>query len=460
MKKNNFTLFAFICALLSFNIVSAQIHIEGNVEINMASGLFICNFNLTNIPKLNDYSILLNKGMNIKYFKDSENELINYEGHYNGEIKGEAISYIFKNDSTVIIPPEFNVTYRGAFPVYSNDFNKFDYKGIIAFNNKTLRASEQTKWYPVIYDAANDRILNSYTYDLTITIKGGNTIFVNGNAPKKGETSRFVSKKAHPLLLFAGTYSFIESNGDYILNTTVSKETSEKVFNNTTNIKSTLSKNLGLEFTDKIYLINHKAINKRRKGSSWGFNTYPTFAFTGLNFDKLLNDKGNFLNDYYRYFGHEFGHNYFGNNVMSGKLSWFWLESFAEYLSYNVAEDLCGIEFLNQVLLKQIKNIEDDNFIPLNKIENRDEIDEKYRYILAPLMLKCFEDRFGRNKMSLTLKSLLGLAKNETLTLLHWKESAIKNGIKKEAFERFEKEFIKNEKFKQNIIDEIRKNHG
>ncbi|TJY37800.1 hypothetical protein [Pontimicrobium aquaticum] len=72
-------------------------------------------------------------------------------------------------------------------------------------------------------------------------------------------------------------------------------------------------------------------------------------------------------------------------------------------------------------------------------------------------MLKCFEDRFGRDKINHIIKSLLELSYDETLTLEYWKQSAIKSGIKKDAFEAFEKEFISNEKFKENIIKEIKK---
>lgn len=460
MKKSNLTILIITYLLLS-NTVSAQIHIKGNVEIDMNSGLFNCNFSLSNIPELENYSILLNKGMNIKFFKNNNNELINYSGHYDGQMQGEALVYTLDKGSEKYVPTEFQITYKGAFPVYKNEYSQFDYKGIIAFNGETIRATEQTKWYPVVYDIHNDKLLNSYTYDLTISLKGGNTIFINGTTPKKGIASHFVSKKAFPLLLFAGNYDFVESNGDYILNTSVSKESAMKIFSNIELIKSNLATNLKLKFTDNIYLINHTAINNRRKGSSWGFNTYPTFAFTGLDFNTIVNKEGRFSNYRYRYFGHEFGHNYFGNNVMSGNLSWFWLESFPEYLAYNIAEDLCGKEFLKQYLIEKLNTLKDeDEFIPLNEIINKNDIGNKYRYTLAPFMLKCFEDKFGRNKMNLVLKYLLEFTKNETLTIQHWKESSIRSGIKKEEFEEFEKEFIKNKKFKQNIINEIKKNYS
>nr|WP_299342881.1 hypothetical protein [Allomuricauda sp.] len=450
-------LLSVLLAPLSFN---AQIHMKGKVDIDMNKGLIGCELRLSNIPELTDYRIWINKGMNIKYFKNSDAELIQYDGFYSGKINGEAIEYTFVQDSLAHIPNEFNVTYKGAFPIYQNEFGPFDYKGAIAFNGETLRATEQTKWYPVIYNAKTDRILNSYSYELEVHIIGGNTVFINGTKPQKGEDLHFVSKKAHPLLLFAGSYDFVESNGDYIINTNVSKETSKKVFDNIEIIKSSLSKNLKLKFTDNIYLINHRAVNKRPKGSSWGFNTYPTFAFTGLDFNKILNEKGGFSNDINRYFGHEFAHNYFGNNVMSGKLGWFWLESFAEYLSYNIAEDLCGMDFLKQVLLGQLKYIKDDSFVPLAHVEKRSDINEKYRYIVGPFILKCFEDRFGRDKTNLTLQSLLKVSTTETLTLNQWKKSAVQGGVSEKDFETFETDFLVNEDFLQNVKDEILRNYS
>ncbi len=460
MKIKSCTVFVLLCAFGMSNTLYTQIHIKGGVEIDLNSGLFKCEFDLSNIPELKEYHILLNKGMNIKYFKDNENELIDYQGHYDGKIVGEAIAYSFNIDDAEHIPSTFHISYKGAFPIYSDDFNQFDYKGVIALNGQTLRATEQTKWYPVIYDTENDKPIQSYTYDLTVSIKGGNTIFINGTAPKKGTSAHFVSKKAYPLLLFAGNYNFIENHGDYILNASVTKANAKTIFENIELIKNNLSKNLGIAFTDNIYIINHKAINERKKGSSWGFNTYPSFAFTGLNFDKLVDDRGKFFDHHYKYFGHEFGHNYFGANVMSGKLGWFWLESFAEYLSYNTAEDLAGKQFLSEVLINQLKYIKDDSFIPLNKIKRKDEIGEKYRYILAPLMLKCFEDTFGRNKMNLIMKSLLEFAENEILTLEHFKNAAIKIGVERDQFEAFEKEFITDDNFKENIVSEIKKNYG
>jgi hypothetical protein len=450
--------------LISYSINSmAQPKLKGKVIIDMENGLFDCTFSITDLPTVKNYKILLNKGMNVKYFKDDSGNLINYAGHYEGKMRGEAIEYyLIDNNDTKIEPHSIvNIAYVGAFPVYENEYNNFDYKGIIAFNGKTLRATEQTKWYPVIYDEDNDKLLDKYIYDITITLKSKNetTIFINGSEPKKLKHGQFISKKPFQPLLFIGNYDFVNKNGDYILNAEVSKETSNKIFENIEKIKNVLSTNLETEFSDPIFLVNHLPINQRNKGSSWGFNTYPTFAFAGLDFKELINNEGQFSNDNYKFFGHEFSHNYFGTTVMSGSLKWFWCESFAEYLSYNVVENLCGKEFLKKVLLEQAGHLDNRKFIPLTKISNAEQISELYRYILGPLMLKCFEDIFGRAKTNLVLKNLLEIAKIKTLTIDSWEESSIKSGILKADFDTFKNTYIDNENFSKNIETEINKNY-
>lgn len=457
--KKILTLFIFLNTIFLY----AQPKIHGNLYIDMENGLIECDFKISDLPNLNNYKILLNKGMNIKYFKNNANNSMDYSGHYDGKVQGEAVEYYFidNKDIKTNLPESFNINYKGAFPIYSNEFNIFDYKGIIAFNGKTLRASEQTKWYPVIYDEDNDKLLDNYIYNIIIKVKDkkNTSIFINGSQPQQKKNARLVSNKPFQLLLFVGDYSFIQKNGDYILNSEVTQENSKKIFNNIENIKRNLSKNLDIDFTDNIYLINHTPINKRQKGSSWGFNTYPTFAFTGLDFNELTKNQGKFSNEITKFFGHEFAHNYFGSNVMSGKLKWFWLESFAEYLSYNIAEDLCGKDFLKKVLINGLENLSGNNFIPLTDISAVEEINEEYRYILGPLMLKCFEDTFGRAKTNIVLKNLIETAKNEILTIDSWETCAIKSGISKIDFENFKKKFIQNKNFKQNIEEEIRKNY-
>ncbi|NAS30193.1 hypothetical protein GTQ40_04345 [Flavobacteriaceae bacterium R38] len=455
-----------LITLNSFN-AKGQTHLSGQVAINLNTGLIACDFKLINLPNVENYKVLLNKGFNIKHFKNEDNTTLHYNGYYAPFVQGEALGYHFSDSkrNKIDLPRAFEVSYVGAFPKYENEYNVFDFKGLIAINNQTLRATEQTKWYPVIYDVDADKLFNSYTYDIEVSIIGttntdSTSIFINGSAPKKETKSRFVSKKQVPLFLFAGNYSFIDNNGDYILNADVTSQNAELIFNNIEIIKASLSEKLKQKFTDNIYLLNHKAVNKRRAGSSWGFNVYPSFAFTGLNFNTLVKENKRFDDNNIRYFAHEFAHNYFSTNVNSGKLKWFWLESFPEYLSFSVASDLCDKEYLPKVLLFKTKRLSDKNFKPLTEIVDKDEIDDLYRYSLGPLILQCFQDTFSKEKTNKIMVSLLKKANRKSLTLKDFKEAAIESGIKKSDFESFNEKYISSKNFKSNVIDFITKKYS
>lgn len=461
MSLKHFNAFLLFILLNSFSVI-AQTHLSGKVFIDLNSGLMRCDFKLTNLPKVENYKILLNKGFNVKHFKREDNTTLHYDGYFNPFVQGEALGYHFRDTkrNKLGLPKTFEVSYVGAFPKFENEYNAFDFKGLIAINNQTLRATEQTKWYPVIYDVNADKFFNSYTYDIEISITGGTTIFVNGSAPKKAKKAKFVSKKEVSLLLFVGNYDFVESNGDYILNANVTSQNAKLIFSNIETIKKSLSKKLKQEFTDNIYLLKHKAVNKRKAGSSWGFNVYPSFAFTGLDFNELVKENKRFKDSNTRYFAHEFAHNYFSYNVSSGTLKWFWGESFPEYLSFSVASDLCDKNYLPKVLLGKAKRLADKNFKPLTEIENANEINDAYRYSLGPLILQCFQEVFGKPKTNKVLIALLKRADTKILTLIDFEEAALGSGIKKTDFEAFYKKYISAKDFKSNVIDFITKKYS
>lgn len=461
MRTSTQQLFACFLFVFTFHITAQTTpHITGEVYIDMDSGMFKCDVTLTNISTLNEYAILLNRGMNVKYFKDSEDALIPYEGFYDETLKGEAVPYFFTDAkrNKIALPTNFKVSYLGAFPKYSTTYNTFDFKGFIALNGQTIRATEQTKWYPVIYDKGKDRMINQYTYALRIHVKGAKSIFINGAAPQKTNNAVFRSAKPVPLFLFAGDYDFVQESGNYILNTNISKEKAKQIFKNTKIVQQFLEEKLDRKFTDDIYLIHHKAVNKRRKGSSWGFNTYPAFAFTGDDFfNTIVDEKGNFSNGRFRYFAHEFGHNYFGNNVQSGKLYWFWLESFPEYLSFAFAEEIGGKAYLKKVLQNKIKAVEGKEFVPLSKITKANQVTGNYRYSMAPLVLFSFDQHFGRDTTYGVLKKLLDMATTETLSLSHLRKAALENGITQKAYTAFEDAYIKSNQFTEHVISYLRK---
>ena len=72
-----------ILSLIGLNAVSlsglAQVpKITGSVKLSTKLGTIECNLEISNIPKLKKYSIWLNAGLNVRYFRDSSDEF-NYD---------------------------------------------------------------------------------------------------------------------------------------------------------------------------------------------------------------------------------------------------------------------------------------------------------------------------------------------------------------------------------------------
>ncbi|NVK52848.1 MAG: hypothetical protein HWD85_07920 [Flavobacteriaceae bacterium] len=453
-----------VLLVIGFNINAtyAQVNIEGSININVSTGHITCDFELSNIPKITSYVILLNKGMNIKYFKNSNSEeLINYDGYYNGKIKGEGIQYTFADNfrNNIELPNSFKISYSGAFPIYNNELASFDYKGKIVVNEKTFRASEQSKWYPVIYDIENDRLLENVTYSIKVTTASDNTIFINGNPPTNGNNTLLKSKKAVPLLLFVGDYDYVNENGNYILNANIDTPTSSRIFKEIEKIKQIYAEKLKLEFDDDIFIIKHRAVKPIPQGGAWGFNSYPSFLFAGLDFSQLVVEGHTMSPKNVLFFAHELGHNYFGNNVNSGKLSWFWVESTAQFLSFIIAQEINGKEFIDKTLVQYAGALKTRAFKPLATIENPKEISLEYRLIYGPLIWQCFKDIFGADITYKVLNELVNVSEQETLSIEIWKKAAIKYGVENEKINEFVTNFLKDSNAMNNVVDSIIKNH-
>src|SRR5215467_623766 len=52
--------------------------LKGEVDISLANGTFKCDLVLQNIPRIQDYVIRLNSGMNPLYFKSLDNDFLIY----------------------------------------------------------------------------------------------------------------------------------------------------------------------------------------------------------------------------------------------------------------------------------------------------------------------------------------------------------------------------------------------
>ena len=75
MKIHRFTTLYLLFFFLSISVFAQKTpHIKGKVFVDINTGLFQCDFTLSNLESLEEYSILINKGMNIKAFQDVHQE--------------------------------------------------------------------------------------------------------------------------------------------------------------------------------------------------------------------------------------------------------------------------------------------------------------------------------------------------------------------------------------------------
>lgn len=449
-----------VLLLFSLQWVTAQPHLSGSVFVDKERGYIACDFKLSGLPALRAYRILLNHGMNIKYFKDTRDSLMVYDGYYEGEMKGEALAYVLKSGEgdTLSLPEAFQVAYTGAFPVYKNAYNSFDYKGYIAVNETTFRATEQSKWYPVIYDVDQDRLIDSYTYDITVSHPHTTTVFLNGSAPTQEEPALLQSEKAVPPFLFAGDYDFLAVDEDFLLNVEISMETARAIFENTGKIKTSLAGLMKSEFTDHLYFVNFESVRKFGPNENWGFNIYPAIAYAGLDFGNMMDETGQFWSPILNFLAHEMAHNYFGPNVMSGKYFWFWLESVPEYLSLLVAEELRGRGVVEYEMTQMKDAVKNKAFIPLMAVQQPTDIGQDYRYRLGPLILKVFEGTFGRDKTLQVLGELRARSGAGPLNPTVWKEVSLQSGISRAAWDRFSLTYLENPDFAKKTIEWIEEN--
>lgn len=450
-----FLLFFF---LLLQTALFAQPHIEGKLTLQMKEGIIDADFTLSNLPPLAEYRILLNHGMNIQYFTSDSGKQVQYDGFYGGKMQGEALEYVLlKGDTDTLrpLPAAFRIKYRGAYPIYTDTLNLFDFKGYIAFNGSTLRATEQSKWYPVIYDVAADRLIDNYTYHITVNAGDSKTVYLNGSVPQQKTPATFSSAVPRALFLFAGNYDYVASRGNYILNASVDSVTAGKIFKELDRIKAFHAQNLGLTYNENIYLIAHKAVKPYPPSNSWGFTVFPSFAYANLNFKTLVDGKGRFSSDDIAFFAHELSHFYFGDNVVSGTLQWFWLESATEYLSLKAAAALTDTAFYNKVLNRYVQFVAKQKYPPLARINKSNEIDENYRYVYGPLILTAFEKQFGLNTTYKVLAHLIKTAEKQTLTLETLKQAAIASKIKESDYDAFYATYLDGNAAQQHVLERV-----
>jgi hypothetical protein len=382
-------------------------HIAGRLIINMKAGTIQADLRLSNLPALDTaFRIRLHHGMNIKFMQDSAGFI-----RFNGKSFGDIMDYRpYRSQSYLVSPRTIRINYTGAFPVYTDTMNLVDYKSIIAFNGETLRATEESKWYPVIYDTKNDRELEKLSYDISVDCEDCKTMYINGTSAKPGPSANFKSTIPRALLLFMGNYNKQEFPGSDFLNARIQDDIAAAFDRQLTEIKTFYEKKLKVPYEEKIIFLEHKAIQNYGPDQSWGFVTFPTIAVAGLPFSKTIDPKTGKLNHFVRFsfYAHELAHYYFGAVfVPNSTLRDFFIESTAEYLSMKVAAYEYGKDSTRSSIRYKKGLLAENKIIPLSQFNDKDEMNDAYRYAYGPLLLLALEKRVGEEKIFQVLQNAL-----------------------------------------------------
>ena len=402
----------------------------GDVHIHLSSGLFEGKVCLRHRPADALAAFSLNAGLNVAQVTDSTGQPVKFSGWDGFGVDGEARVYRIEGAPEVLC-----VSYVGAYPVYKVHDAPDDFKGVIAFNGDSMRAAEQAAWLPTPYDTDRKMREGDTSYDLNVQCDGCRFLYINGSQAVEQASAHFSSKIARPPLLFGGTGPITHTQDVTILNESVPAAEAAALSSTFGQIEHYFTLYMGKDFTDKPVLLRMVTLNQNerdRRGSSWGFATWPTIALSGSikKLGESLLSPGADTWSPVAYLAHESAHFYFGTvDRPSGPYFWFLVESTAEFLSMKAEVSILGQSAEEKHVAQWSKALQADraSITPLDQVTNADQIGGTYRYALGPLLLFRLQQKVGEEKMQAFMRLLLVTPK-----IAKWQDLqavAIKSGI-------------------------------
>jgi hypothetical protein len=388
-------------------------HVQGKVTISVKKGTIECDLILSNMPRLNDYYLRLNSGMNIRYIKNAEASTspLQYERSLQDTLSsGESSAYYIPayNKSGKYLPHAIRFNYVGMYPVITDTTSVVDWRGNIAFNGTTLRADGiQSAWCPILYDVKTDTRYEKVTYDLDVTCDDCEVIYVNGSQPISGTHAKVKSTTSQDLTMFAGNFRSVSINGNYFLNPDADDQQLTDLEKTLHSYQSDLEKKLAIPYKGKAVYIQTTPVSKN---NSWLFASYPTIVKVGW-------DEGmkSFVSKsegaaFMQYMAHELAHYYFGTfRTFNSELGDMISEGFAEFLALHIARTRISDSVYRAKLQSKVRAMRNFKPIPIAKIRSKNDYvnRELYVYYYAPLIFSAIEKEIGEEKMWEWIKALL-----------------------------------------------------
>jgi len=436
MNNKIYFLLFFIILIACNNIyLFAQApHLSGTIDISIKNRTLSCNLSYDQIPE--GYEILLNQAFKNPSFS-ANNQKLKTKKKNNSAHYVDAVQYE--------LPHGTNGKVQLAYHYRENQFSKeipSDWKGNLAFNYNSVRASEQTAWYPIWYNDSEGVQITDVSYDIEVSCSDCKSIYLNGSPPKDGQNAKLSSKKPVPLLLFAGLFDFDVVNNIALVNSPLQEGEDAQVISYLEDVKSFYESKFQMRLEKDLTVL---ASEPTTGDNAWLFATYPTIAIIGY---ENWGMKGLFKDGYVdevriSSLAHEVGHYYIGNVFQPrGPLFWVFLEGVTEYISLQANRHIFGDEFYRNFLLKYKSQVQGLPFLHLSDINQQDEISGLYRYAYVPLLLTAIETEIGKDMMWQWIQQLISYKDNAYTDYAFFKRSFIESGMSERQYTDIEAKFI------------------
>ncbi|QOC21978.1 hypothetical protein IC757_13220 [Wenzhouxiangella sp. AB-CW3] len=428
---------------------NADPHVEGSLVLTMDKGMLEGNLCVSGLAEADEYEFLLNRGLNLRAIRSSpDGDPLAYQGFFNAVSEGDATRY---SVSGLFPEQSLCVEYVGAYPIYDVDAGErstIDWKGQIAFDGSTVRATEQARFYPVPIDPVSGAPLQRVTFDIHVSCSTCNAIYIGGSAPVVGQhRARFQSTDPRALLLYAGSFPVLSTDDAHFLGAEVSPKVSVAINQEVVRIARTLERFLGIEYDERPALLSFASVSREHQLGEvdWAFLTWPTIALSGRRpFAALMEEQDGELQltpDKQMLISHEMAHYFFGGRYMPrGPLVNFLLESTAEFLALQVIRELDGDARYEAQLGLHYQEVASSEMVPMDQVERAPQLSGDFPFRIGPLLLVVLAERIGEDVLMRALSKLVLESPRDPVNYADFRSRLLAAGANEKILKSYEKD--------------------
>lgn len=422
--------------------------VKGSATLDPRAGRLEADVCLTRPPSDGPFAFVLNKGLNIGHLTDASGKSLVYEGEHEllgGAMVGEGLRYRIGVLGNETAPDTVCIRYVGGFPVYTREQEKIlDFKGLIAFTAGTVRAPEQAKWLPVVYDDAGT-LIYATTYDLMIRCERCETIYLNGSGARPGPEARFQTDRPVFPVLFAGDLPTQRVAGLTLIGATVSAEAAAIFRDEVDAIAARYEGITGLPMTERPIFVGFDLV---QPSSRLAFASWPTIAFGGItSFDEQVDTAlavPALGADLVKTLSHEMAHYYFGGLLGPGPLRGFVGEAVPEWLALDYVRSRFGAEVAASYFAQARRAVGRlQTLVPLPEVRGLADMNEDYRYRYGALLLAELHERLGDARFHAFVRALAQPDRSAPWSYEILEKVALESGVSEADWMRFERECIR-----------------